>query len=339
MPRRHQEEDPGFGTKYFRRTKRIINANGSFNVERRGFGWSFADAYMYLVRIGWTKFLLIVLAAYVTINAFFALLYVLVGVDQIGGHPGIEGGEFLYSFFFSVQTFTTVGYGGMSPTGIGANFVAVFEALIGLIAVAMATGLLFGRFARPSAKVLFAKNALVSPFHETENALMLRVVNRRTSQLINLEAKVMFTMIDPDYTRKYYRLELELSTINMFPLSWTIVHPINKDSVLSDYTAEELIERDAEIIIQMKGWDETFAQEVHTRFSYRFEAVIWGAKFVRMFMTTDEGDIVLDRELLDEWEPAPLNAPLEGIIASQKGSAKAKQEEEEKREKALAARS
>jgi inward rectifier potassium channel len=314
---RHQadEQDPdtdlGFGVAIGSRAKRLINPNGTFNVKRVGTSWRQLHLYHYLIGISWIQFWLILVGFYLLLNALFAGIYLLIGVSQISGvPPGSMLSDFAYAFYFSVQTFTTVGYGSFSPMSHPTSIVASFEAMMGLIGFAFATGLLYGRFARPTAKILFSENILVAPYREGLNGLMFRITNGRKNQLIELDVKVILSWFNnPEEQRKrsFVQLELERDHVSLFPLSWTIVHPIDEDSPLQRYSPEELARSSPEFMILIKGYDDTFAQEVHARMSYKNAELIWAAKFEPMFYVDDEGETVLEVDKLNTWRKARLN--------------------------------
>ncbi len=227
-----QANDPGFGEKFFHETKRVINKDGSFNVVRVDGGINGRDLYQFLINLSWPKFLLLVFFTFIVINSLFALFYLFIGINHLqraGSGSGFQ--SFLNAFFFSVQTFTTVGYGGILPEGILANIFAAFEAMTGLLGFALATGLLYGRFSKPSAKIIFSKNAIISP-HKGKSSLQFRIANQRHNILMELEARIMAVFIDKNkdqFTRKYYDLSLEMPSVYFLPLSWTVVHPIDKE--------------------------------------------------------------------------------------------------------------
>lgn len=205
---------------------------------------------------------------------------------------------------------TTVGYGHIAPVGYAASIVSAVESLIGLMAFALATGLLYGRFSRPVAKVRFSKKAVFAPYLDT-NAFMFRIVNERSNQLIDLTVELTLSRLEkkPDGTfyRRYYGLKLERGRVNFFPLSWTLVHPVTEDSPLFDCTAEQLAESDTEFLILLRGMDDTFSQTVHTRYSYRYEEIEWGRKFRPMFDGTENGLVTLNLDELDTMDVAALN--------------------------------
>ena len=297
--------DPGFGAKYERKTKRIINHDGSFNVRRKGVDTGLRSLYEALIGMKLLPFLGVVLATYLLLNAFFATLYFLNGVEHLqGATPNSLFDEWLTCFFFSFQTFTTVGYGFLSPMGMTANFIAAVEALCGLLGFALATGLLYGRFSKPRAKLIYSKNALMSPFKDGK-ALMFRVANKRSNVLMQMEATVILMLKDDPmipHQRSYYRLDLQVSRIHFLPLSWTIVHPVTEESPFFGKTPEELIKKEAELLILITGFDDTFNQIVHSRFSYTCEEFVHDAKFKIPYEIDTAGDIVLDIEDINAYK-------------------------------------
>ncbi|MDR3665842.1 MAG: ion channel [Ignavibacteriaceae bacterium] len=298
-----QAIDPGLGEKFGGKTKRIINPDGSFNVRRRNTGYSPRDIYHFLVNLSWTKFFLLILAGYFLVNLIFGTVYYAIGVENL--RNAIDKSpmqSYLNAYFFSVQTFTTVGYGGMVPSGLPANFVASIEALVGLLGFAIATGLLYGRFSRPSTRILFSRNAVVSPYHD-KTALMFRLANQRNNDIIEVEANVLAVFIDKDTNnRKYFGMNLERNSVYFFPLSWTVVHPIDELSPFYNKTLDELKELKTEILIQFKGFDDTFSQTVHTKYSYSLDEIIWNAKFKPAFEPDPKGEIIFDLNRIHDYE-------------------------------------
>ncbi len=299
-----QTIDPGLGEKYFQKTKRIINNDGTFNVTKRGAGFNYKDIYQYLINISWTKFFLIVLSVYVSLNFVFAFLYYLVGVEDLAGSAGNNLNNFLDAFFFSAQTLTTVGYGGISPKGLIVNIISALEALNGLMCFALITGLLYGRFSRPSARILFSNKAIIAPYRGI-TSLQFRIANQRHNTLMEIEAKVLLVQIEKienQYNRKYFDLKLERNSVYFFPLTWTIVHPIDEDSPFYGKSEAEIKAFESEILILIKGFDDTFSQIVHSRFSYTANEVIWNAKFIRAFNNEENGEIIFNIDDIHKYE-------------------------------------
>lgn len=300
-----QAQDPGLGEKYFRHTKRIINKDGSFNIKRTGGGLSSINAFHYLINISWTKFFLIIFAGFISVNLLFAELYQLAGIDN---HSNASAGDgvhsFLNTFFFSVQTFATVGYGGIHPIGILSNIISSIESMTGILSFALATGLLYGRFSKPSAKIIFSDKAIVTNFKDGK-ALMFRVANSRDNILMEMEVNAMITFLDKsnnNFIRKYFPLKFDIRFIYFFPLPWTIVHPIDEDSPLYGKTAEDLEMLEAELLIMIKGFDDSFSQQVIARSSYKYDEIEWDVKFIRAHTTNDSGETIVDLEKIGETE-------------------------------------
>ena len=302
----------GFGSVLTDVTQGIINKDGSFNVRKTGvpFTESFG-IFHFFITMSWLKFLGYIFFLYLVINLIFTFLYMIAGVGGIGG---IDDKNFLdkilFTFFFSTQTFTTVGYGTISPSGIIQNFIASFESLIGLLSLAFATGLLYGRFSKPVAKILYSNNALIAPFKEF-NAFQFRVANQRNKhEMIEVEVSLIFTVIENNeglLKRKFYNLELEYSKISFFASTWTVNHIIDENSPLYGLSKEDLRDMDAEFLILLKGFDTSYAQIVQSLYSYRFPDIILGAKFTKIYGRTRSGKMVVELDRINEHEPAELN--------------------------------
>jgi len=301
-----QPQDLGFGAILAsQKDFRLLNKDGSFNVMRQGIDrLESLNLYQSLVRIGWWKFLAIVLLVYLGINFIFAGLYLACGSDSISGDS--EFSPFLKAFFFSVQTFATIGYGQLTPKGLAANFLVAFEALAGLMTFALATGLLYARFSRPGMKLIFSQIALIAPYRGS-TSLQFRLTNPRKSQVVELKIKVILALFEGEGAarkRNFHVLNLERDKISFLPLSWTVVHPIDSTSPISDFDRDKLIAADAELLILLSAFDETFSQTVHTRTSYKASEVVWGAKFADQYIRTIHGvPLGIDVGKLSEYTP------------------------------------
>jgi inward rectifier potassium channel len=289
--------DPGLTQQYTGVLRRSINKDGSFNVLRRGGSWRNIHPYLHLLNISWLRFFVAVMLAYLGINALFALVYFALGPEALRGADGAtEMDRLLNDFFFSTHTLTTVGYGNIVPATLAANVTAALEAIAGLMAVALGTGLLFGRFSRPSAKIGFSERMLVAPYQD-HSSLQFRIVNLRPNVLMELRATmVLMTVEGPagNLTRRFEPLSLERDTVNFLALTWTIVHPIDEASPLAGKTAADLERLQAEFVILLKGFDDTFSQTVHARYSYRYDELTWQAKFAPAFEFDGDGNMVLN---------------------------------------------
>lgn len=301
--------DPGFTEQYRGNLRRIINPDGQFNVRRSGTTWRDVHPYLFMLNISWPRFFALILAGYVVTNVAFALVYLKIGVEHLrGAEASTALDRFFNAFFFSAQTFTTVGYGSIAPQGDLASTVAAFQALLGLMALAIGTGLLFGRFSRPVARIAFSRQMVAAPYLGG-TSLQFRIANRRSNNLMEIEALVLLMTVeqaDGELKRKYKTLALERSSVQFLPLAWTVVHPIDDASPLKGKTADDLARLDAEFLILIKGFDDTFFQTVHVRYSYRHEEVVWGARFVPAFEVDSEGGMLLDLERLSEITPAEI---------------------------------
>ena len=306
------DEDPdlGFGDKVARETRlRFLNRDGSFNVSRRGLrAASLLNLYHYLLTMSWTRFLMLVLLLYFLSNIFFGAFYAFLGAGSLvdTSELPIEN-TFLRGFFFSVQTFATIGYGTIHPIGIVPNLLVTVESYYSLLANALITGLVFARFSRPEAKVIFSETAVVAPYRGI-NGLMFRLVNNRNNQLIELRAQVMYARFveeNGNFVRRFDLLKLERERVSFLPLAWTVVHPIDEDSPLYNCTEDDLRENDAEILVLLSAIDETFTQAVHTRTSYKLSELKFGYKFSNMYNpTAPDEPITIDVRKLSKIEKA-----------------------------------
>ncbi len=312
--REEEPRDLGFGAVVAQESRqRLLNPDGSFNVERRGLRLATSlSLYHALLTASWTRFMGLVVASYLLCNLAFAAAYVACGPGALvgAGEPGL-----LRAFFFSVETFSTIGYGNVGPVGLAANLVVTVEALVGLLWLALATGLLFARFSRPTAKILFSRQAVVAAYRGG-TAFEFRIANARSSQLIEVEAKVLFARFEDAggrggpggrtgrAVRRFYPLELERSSVVFFPLAWTIVHPITEASPLHGLTSDDLRASDAEFLVLLSGVEEAFAQRVHARSSYKWDEIVWGAKFGDILHhPAGREPITIDVGRLDSIEP------------------------------------
>ncbi len=301
--------DPGLTQKYTGPLNRVVNKDGEFNVRRAGRNWHDANPYTFLISTSWFTFSLVVTATFIIVNLAFAGIYMSAGSSHIHGAEAKDPAlQFLNLFFFSTHTLTTVGYGNMYPDGPVANAIAAVEALLGLMAFAIATGLLFGRFSRPSARFGFSPAMVMAPYRE-RTSLQFRVVNRRPNNLIEVEARVMLMTVESvngRAQRKYNQLELERNQIVFLPLTWTVVHPIDEKSPLYGKNAADFEQLQAEVVVMMRGFDETFGQVVYARYSYRYDEIIWGMKFAAAFDVDAKGELMLWIDRVGLTEPAPL---------------------------------
>jgi len=284
----------------------MMNPDGSFNVERQHLNrWD--NTYFHLVTMPSWKFFLLVFCSYLFINVFFATIYLIIGTDQLQGmKEGDFWSDFYTAYFFSTQTLTTVGYGHISPSGWSANIVASLESFAGLLAFSLISGLLYGRFSRPSAKIVFSPNLLVAPY-KVGQGMMFRMANARKSELVETEVRVIIAMNQADETntviRRFFPLPLEIDKISFFSLSWTVVHAIGEASPLAGLTASELIEANAEFLVFVKSTDEVNQQTVYTRRSYIAEEIVWNARFQPVISRNAKGVPYVQNSQIGLYEP------------------------------------
>lgn len=300
------EDDLGLGTRTG--PNRGVNKDGSFNLQRIGLPrFRPYELYHELITMGGFKFLSLLLVGFMVTNVIFAAIYLGIGMEHFI-RPGDDSlpGRALDALFFSSQTLTTVGYGHISPKSHWVSAVAALESLVGLLSFALATGLLYGRFSRPKAKLGFSPHCLIAPYRGI-TAFMFRLVNLRSSQLLEVEATLTLALDDPATgARRFARLELERSQIHLFPSNWTVVHPFDETSPLFGKSETDLRKARAEIIVLIKAFDDTFSQTIFARTSYRADEFLWGAKFLPMTTQLEGGMTLLDLNLLDATVPAVL---------------------------------
>ncbi len=298
-----QREDTGFGSRVISSNTRLVRPDGNFNVKKIGQSWGArANIFHRLITTSWWRLFLIVFCFYLITNIVFGLIYVAVGVENLQGVTiGKPTDNFWEAFFFSSQTLTTLGYGRVAPVGFATNIIASIEALVGLLAFSITTGLLYGRFSRPVPMILYSDVALVAPYLDT-TGLMVKLANEKSNQLINVEVSIIFSrneLVDGQITRKYYPLELERKFVKYFSLTWTVVHPITETSPLLNETAETFKASNAEFLLSLDGVNDTFSDTIHSRKSYLYSEVEFGAKFANI-LTTDDEQYILDLSKINE---------------------------------------
>lgn len=299
--------DPGLGIRYEKNVRRLLNEDGSYNIKRKGGAVWYRDAYKFLIDISGLHFLFIVFCTYLGLNLIFALLYYLLGSENI---LGINSNQnlLLQCFYFSAQTFTTVGYGGLTPNSNAINIVATIEAFVGFLSFSLATGILYGRFSKPNSKINFSKNIILTSYKEN-NAIMFKMVNARKNVLLKAHADVILIRDKKDSSvqneKEYFQLKLEVSDINFFPLTWTVVHNIDENSPLKTFKFEEVESRNVEIIVLIKAFDETFSQEIFEKYSYAHHQWKKNVKFSRNFKVNKNGVIELFVDDLNDLETLP----------------------------------
>ncbi len=285
---------------------RILNKDGRTNVIKTGIPFFRRySTFHTLLDMSWGKFLLIVSLAFFVINAFFAAIYYYMGTDYIGaGHNLSEWEKFLEAFFFSAQTISSVGYGRLNPLGIGEGLVSSIEAFVGLMLFAVLTGLVYGRYSKPKAFLLFSKVALIAPFKEGK-AFMFRIASYKYNSLTELEVEVMVSMQienNGETTTQYFPMKLEFAKITTLALSWTLVHVIDEESPIYEFGKEQFESNKVEIIVFFKAFDEHFSNVVKEKSSYIASEIICNARFNPMFKKSEDGkNTILELEKIDDF--------------------------------------
>jgi len=310
----HTEPTTGFGERSTQSGGRFFRKDGKPNVIRKGlkffdqFSW-----YHTMISMPRWKFWLWLLIPYIIVNAFFALLYYTIGVENLNGiEKGSALNNYIQAFFFSFQTFTTVGYGHVSPSGILTSSVAAFESFLGVLTLALAAGLFYGRFSSPKSFLRFSDIALIAPYQDGI-ALMFRTVPYKNNHLMDAEVKLTLAMRVPrngEEKNEFYTLDVEFNKINALILNWTIVHPINENSPMYGLSLDELKKTKAEVLVYLKAYDEGFANTVIARTSYTTDEIIEGGKFEPMYERSTTGNAtILDVDKLNNYKKVKLPQP------------------------------
>lgn len=290
-----QNNDTGFASNTSDTGGRFINRDGSFNVVKEGIPFfKRVSIFHDMLNLPQWKFILVILIFFIVINTIFAAVYFIIGPSQFDGLvPDCKGWLFFREiFYFSTQTFTTVGYGHVYPTGNAANFVAGLEALTGFLSLAIATGLIYGRFSKPRSYLVFSDHALVSPY-KGGTAIMFRFAaykDKHTLTDVEIRVNTGLLLIENDKTDyKYFSLKLERSRVENMSMSWTVVHPIDEDSPFFGFTEEDMKNADAELYVSLRGFDDVFSNYVQQRTSYTYNEILFNRKFIPMYHESEDG--------------------------------------------------
>lgn len=277
--------------------------DGRFQIIGLGVWYSYwRDPYHLLLTVPWIGFLGIVVSTYISVNVFFALLY----LAQPGSVANAPSNSFLDMFFFSVQTLATIGYGAMYPQTPYANAIVTIEALVGIVGTAVTTGLAFARFSRPTARVVFSDVAVITSFDGTPT-LMFRSANQRRNQILEAQMQVYLLRdeITPEgqFIRRFYDLRLLRHRTPSFTLSWTSMHPIDAESPLYGMTPDLLRQMQVSIVASLSGIDETVMQTIHARHNYGAQDILWNHQFVDIFHNAEDGHRYMDFSQFHEAVP------------------------------------
>ncbi len=286
--------DTGFGTNATSYGGRFVNRDGSYNLKKTGVSfWNRFSLFHSMLNMPLWKFIMVIVLFFLTINLLFGIIYYLVGAD---GFTGIiansEWQIFKELYFFSAETFTTVGYGRVNPVGDGVNMVAAIEAMGGFLSFAVATGLIYGRFAKPKSHIAFSDHALIAPYQD-KTALMFRIASYKDNHNVTdavIKVNMALQVLENEkLTYKFYELPLERSRVDTLMMNWTVVHPIDENSPLLGLTEEDCKASDVEIYVQIRGYDDVYSTTVIQRTSYTYDEIVFDAKFVPMFHESEDG--------------------------------------------------
>ncbi|HSZ22563.1 MAG TPA: ion channel [Candidatus Sulfotelmatobacter sp.] len=261
---------------------------------------AFDDLYHSLVTASWPGLIARIALAFTIANLIFATGYYFdQGIENVHSH------DFIDMFFFSVQTMATIGYGKMEPVTLFSNILVSIEALTGLLALALMTGLVFSKFSRPTARIRFTRYAVIGP-RDGVNSLMIRAANMRANRIFEASIHVVLARqeitAEGDTIRRLYDLETTRSRSAMFALSWTAVHQIVEGTPLFGATRESIVASEPELIVSIVGLDETFSQTVHARHTFQLDEIIWGARFANVLVLHPDGSRSVDYDHFDDVE-------------------------------------
>jgi inward rectifier potassium channel len=246
-----------------------------------------------VLTVSWPLFFLVLLAAFIVVNLVFATLY----IGDPGGIANARPGSFADAFFFSVQTLGTLGYGVMAPKTLYANLLVTVESFSGILTIALFTGIIFARFSRPQARVVFSKVAVVTSFDGVPT-LMLRAANQRGNSILDAEVHIslasQYTTREGVNMRRFQELKLVRPRNPLFALSWTIMHALDETSPMYGLGLAEMLERDMELVVMLSGTDETINDRIYARNSYMAEEILWHRRFVDVVSVTASGQRMVD---------------------------------------------
>jgi len=302
--------DTGFSTTGVINGSRFINKDGTYNLRKTG--WPFWDRFSIfytMISLPLWKFITIIVSFFFAINLVYTSIYYLIGPSEfIGFISTSRGGIFKELYFFSTETFTTVGYGRVNPIGDGANLVAAVEAMSGFLSFALATGLIYGRFARPRAHLAFSDHALVSPYRDKMGLMFRFACYKENHALTDVSVQVNLAMLiqeNGEARYRYYELPLERSKIENMPMNWTVVHPIDDKSPLKDFAEQDLESTDMELYVLVRGFNEVYGNFVLQRTSYTWQEIRFNRKFIPMYQETPSGTVLELHKLSDHAEIKP----------------------------------
>ena len=305
--------DTGFGVLPNQVGERFVRKDGSYNLEKTGISfWQKVSIYSTILQWSWLKFITLIVLLYLGVNVLFTILYLFLGINQLTGLVFDDGFMRVSEvFFFSTQTFTTVGYGRINPVGFSADILASIEAMLGWMYFALVTGLLYGRFTKPQAFLQFSDKALIAPYQEGRGLMFRLVPYKNHHHLTDAKIVVNIVLLVNDNNKseyKFYELKLERSRVDALSMNWTVVHPIDSESPILNLTEEDMRIADVELYVQVSGFDPIFSNSVMQRTSYTFDEFVWGAKFKPMYHISPNGiTTVLEIDKLNDYDLVEVN--------------------------------
>jgi len=313
MANENQQEDLGLGARVIEENRsRFLNPDGSFNVYRKGmFDRGAFSPYHAMLNLSWKRFFFYVIIIYLFVNAVFSLLYLAAGPAAFSGFAALTAwGRFRELFFYSIQIITTLGSNALTPATLLSKTIFAFEAMSGMLGFAVAAGLMFARLSNPAVNIIFSRRAVIAPYGNI-TGFMFRIVNGRSNELVEVEATITVAKTESDGKRSFHQLPLERSKVLVFPLNWTIVHPITKESPLYGMSAGDLEMGRVEFLASITAIDQDLSKKVYARHSYIYSEISVGAKFINILESNNEGSVVIDPARIHEIEEVklPLIAP------------------------------
>ena len=304
-------DDTGFSNTGVVNGARFINRDGSFNLKKKGWPfWDRLSLYYIMISMPLWKFMSIIVLFFIGVNLLFTSIYLWLGASGFTGLLATTPlGIFKETYFFSTETFTTVGYGRVNPIAVGVNLVASFEAMCGFLSFAVVTGLMYGRFARPRAHLAFSEHAIIAPYRGGI-ALMFRFAcYKQDHALTDVSVQVNLAMLSSENGNanyRYYELPLERSRIENLPMNWTVVHPINESSPLLNLSLEDMESGDLELYVSVRGFNDVYSNTVLQRTSYTYNEIMLNKKFTPMYYETESGT-VLELQKLNKFVTVDIN--------------------------------
>jgi inward rectifier potassium channel len=290
-------DDTGFSTIGNINGGRFINRDGTYNLRKKGWPfWQRYSLYHTMISMPLWKFVACVVVFFIVINLLYTSIYLLIGAHQFTGMIGQTTIDIVQElYFFSTETFTTVGYGRVNPVAFGANLVASFEAMTGFIFFAILTGLMYGRFARPRAHLAFSDHAVIAPYRGKTGLMFRFACYKENHALTDVTVQVNLALLiqeNGEAKYRYYELPLERSKIENMPMNWTVVHPIDEKSPLMGFSEEDLCATDTEVYVLVKGFNDVYSNTVLQRTSYTFNEIKFNRKFIPMYQETENGTVL-----------------------------------------------